>query len=77
MSEVPIETVGIVRENLPGEVFRVELPNGKLVYGHLPRRLAELAENLGPGQRVNLEMTPFDFDKARIAGAEKGEGPDE
>ena len=73
MPEAPIETVGVVREVLPGPVFHVELPNGKMVYGHLPRRLADLSSDLAAGERVMLQMTPFDFEKARIAG-HKAEG---
>ncbi len=68
MPEVPIETIGVIREALPGSVFRVELPNGKLIVGHLPRRLAELAEVLTFSDRVHLEMTPYDFEKGRIVG---------
>lgn len=68
MPEAPIQTIGTVRKALGGSVFRVELPNGKLVVGHLPRRAAALAASLAPGRRVRLEMTPYDFEKARIAG---------
>ena len=68
MSELPIMTTGVIREILSSRVFRVELPNGKLVIGHLPGRLAGLAEELASSIRVNLEMTPFDFEKARIVG---------
>lgn len=68
MPEPPIKTIGRIRESLGGPVFRAELPNGKQVFAHLPRRLADLAEQLQPGDSVHLEMTPFDFDKARIAG---------
>ena len=75
MPEAPIETIGVIREALPGRVFRVELPNGKLIVGHLPRRLADLAEVLTFSDRVNLELTPYDFEKARIVG--RIENPDE
>jgi translation initiation factor IF-1 len=68
MPEVPIQTIGVIREAIPDRVFRVELPNGKLVVGHLPRRLSDLAIRLTPGDRVELEMTPYDFEKARIVG---------
>ena len=68
MSERPIETTGVIREVLPARVFRVELPNGKLVIGHLPARLTGLAEKLASCIRVDLELTPFDFEKARIVG---------
>ncbi|NIP95623.1 MAG: translation initiation factor IF-1 [Akkermansiaceae bacterium] len=66
--EPPIQTTGLIRAALRGSVFEVELPNGKLVVGHLPGRLAGLADSLSPGNRVALEMTPYDFEKARIAG---------
>ena len=70
MPEAPITTIGIIREKRAdqGTTFLVELPNGKVVTGHLPRRLTALAGELGPGDRVHLEMTPYDFEKARIAG---------
>ena len=77
MPEAPIETVGVVRKTLSGRVFHVELPNGKMVFGPLPRRLADLASELSAGERVSLEMTPFDFEKARIVGRDAGGCADE
>ena len=50
------------------------LINGKSIVGHLPGRLAELSASLLPGVNVRLEMTPFDFEKGRIAGI--AENPD-
>ena len=46
----------------------MELANGKLVVGHLPRRLVEFVAPLATGDLVALEMTPYDFEKARIVG---------
>ena len=68
MPEAPIVTTGVIREVLSGRTFRVEVPNGKLVNGHLPGRLVGLAGELVSGISVELEMTPFDFEKARIVG---------
>tara|TARA_B100000902_G_scaffold356852_1_gene370853 strand:- start:95 stop:322 length:228 start_codon:yes stop_codon:yes gene_type:complete len=68
MPEPPIETSGIIREARSKRVYRVELVNGKSIVGHLPGRLADLASSLSPGVQVCLEMTPFDFEKGRIAG---------
>lgn len=68
MPEAPIQTIGVIREPLRGHVFHAEVPNGKLVVAHLPRRLADLADSLSTGDRVVLEMTPYDFEKARIVG---------
>lgn len=68
MPEAPITTIGIIRGDIPPEAFDVELPNGKRVAGHLPKRLDALRKELNEGLRVDLEMTPYDFDKARIVG---------
>ena len=66
MPEQPIEAVGEVIEALGNGVFQLTLPNGKRVPGHLPKRLAGLADTITPGCQVKLELTPYDFDKARI-----------
>ena len=68
MPETPIKTIGKIHDLLPDHVFRVELANGKLVVGHLHRRLVKFAGQLSTGDLVALEMTPYDFEKARIVG---------
>ena len=68
MPEAPITTTGLILVPLRGNAWRAELPNGKRLIVHLPRTLKPLAPSLVPGTRVTLEMTPYDFDKARIAG---------
>ena len=68
MPEAPIQTIGTLHDALHGNAWHAELPNGKKIIVHLPRRLESLRDKLSPGTRVILEMTPFDFDKARIAG---------
>jgi translation initiation factor IF-1 len=68
MPEVPIQTVGLLHEPVQEFAWEADLPNGKRIVVHLPRPLRPLASSLGPGIRVLLEMTPYDFDKARIAG---------
>ncbi|MDA0766943.1 MAG: hypothetical protein O3A92_08995 [Verrucomicrobia bacterium] len=68
MPEAPITAIGIVRAPIPPSAVEVELPNGKIVAGHLPKRLAALETQLSDGIRVHLEMTPYDFEKARIVG---------
>jgi len=52
-------------------LFRVELSNGHRLLGHVPGRSREAAAELKPGDRVNLEMSPFDFSKGRIVIEEK------
>lgn len=68
MPELPIQTIGTIHALRGSNVFEVELPNGKIVVGHLPRRETGLADSLSPGTKVVLEMTPYDMEKARIAG---------
>ena len=68
MREQPILAHGIIRKVQSDRVYEVELPNGKCITGHLPNPLAKLSRELIPGVHVRLEMTPFDFEKGRIAG---------
>ena len=73
MPEAPIQTTGILHEPVQQFAWQVDLPNGKRIVAHLPARFRSLASCLGPGVPVLLEMTPYDFEKARIAGlAEDG-----
>ena len=64
----PIITTGEVLRIYSERAFEVSLPNGKKVIGHPAKALADDIGRLVPGVRVRLEMTPFDFEKARIAG---------
>ena len=68
MYEAPIVATGEVLEALKPGLFRVSLPNGKPILGHLSKELKESAPELQPGDMVSLELTPFDFDSGRIAG---------
>ena len=52
-------------------LFRVELANGHRLLGHVSRRRQQEAAALKNGDRVNLEMSPFDFSKGRILLEEK------
>jgi len=52
-------------------LFRVELVNGHRLLGHVSKRRHEEAAELKPGDKVNLEMSPFDFSKGRIVLGEK------
>ena len=64
--EEPIRTVGRVTEVLSPRLLKVDLPNGKNIFAHLPKRLAEDGREYSVGDAVPLEMTPFDFEKARV-----------
>jgi translation initiation factor IF-1 len=66
MSEAAIETTGIILERKGEILYRVELMNGKVVLGHLSKPLTDAKAELVDGTSVLLEMTPYDFDHARI-----------
>ena len=52
-------------------LFRVELVNGHRLLGHVSARRRQEAAALQPGNKVTLEMSPFDFSKGRIVLEEK------
>lgn len=66
MSEAAIQTTGIILERKGEILYRVELMNGKVVLGHLSKSLTDAKAELAEGTMVLLEMTPYDFDQARI-----------
>jgi len=61
-----IEVEGEVVETLPNTLFRVKLPNGRLVLCHLSGKMRLNFIRLMPGDRVRIEMTPYDGTKGRI-----------
>ena len=61
-----IEIEGEVTECLPNTLFRVKLPNGKIVLCHLSGKMRLNFIRIMPGDNVRLEMTPADSSKGRI-----------
>lgn len=61
-----IELEGTVLETLPNAMFRVELENGHVVLGHISGKMRMHYIKILPGDKVTLEMTPYDLTKARI-----------
>lgn len=61
-----IEVEGEVVESLPNTLFRVKIPNGRIVLCHLSGKMRLHFIRLMPGDRVRLEMTPYDATKGRI-----------
>jgi translation initiation factor IF-1 len=57
-------------EVLQGTVFRVELPNGHQILAHLSGRMRLNFIRLEPGDKVRLEMSPFDLSKGCIVSKE-------
>jgi len=59
-----IQMQGEVVENLPNATFRVKLENGHVVLGHISGRMHYI--RILPGDKVTVEMTPYDLTRARI-----------
>ena len=53
-------------ETLPSGVYRVELPNGHRILGYGSRKIRASGAGLAVGDRVNVEMSPFDMSKGCI-----------
>lgn len=60
------EVVGQVRELLPNTMFRIELDDGKLILATLKGKLRKSYVRVFPGNRVRVEMTPYDQLRGRI-----------
>ena len=61
-----IEVDGKIIEALPNATFRVELENGHVVTAHISGKMRMNYIKLLPGDKVKLEMSPYDLSKARI-----------
>lgn len=64
--EKSVELEGTIHTVLPGTMFRVELENGHLVLAHISGKMRKRFIRLVAGDKVKLEMSPYDTDKARI-----------
>ena len=72
MPDASIHTHGKVQDRAGTVLYRVQLPNGKSILAHLSKPLAESHAVFQPGDRILLELTPYDFDTARILGHQHG-----
>ncbi|HZV35404.1 MAG TPA: translation initiation factor IF-1 [Verrucomicrobiae bacterium] len=66
MKEEHIEIEGSVQTVLPGTMFRVELDNKRLVLATISGKMRKRFVRLTAGDRVKMEMSPYDLTKARI-----------
>jgi translation initiation factor IF-1 len=74
MPDATIHTLGRVLEARGPVLYRVSLPNGKVILAHLSKPLADAEAVFSADDPLLLEMTPYDFDTARILGrAEDGD----
>ena len=61
-----IEMQGEVTENLPNATFKVKLENGHMVLGHISGKMRKHYIRILPGDKVTVELTPYDLSKGRI-----------
>ena len=64
--QAPIEQEGTIIESLSNAMFRVELENGHVVTAHISGKMRLHYIKLLPGDKVKVEMSPYDLTKARI-----------
>ena len=64
--EEAIEVEGKVIEALPNTMFRVELENGHVVLAHISGKMRMHFIRILPGDKVKLELSPYDLNKGRI-----------
>lgn len=61
-----IEIEGTVTETLPNAMFKVELENGYVVLAHVSGKIRVNYIRILPGDRVKVEMSPYDLTRGRI-----------
>ncbi|MCL1903502.1 MAG: translation initiation factor IF-1 [Oscillospiraceae bacterium] len=61
-----IEVEGVILEALPNAMFKVELSNGHKILAHVSGRLRMNYIRILPGDKVTIEMSPYDLTKGRI-----------
>ena len=65
--EDAIEVDGVVQEALPNAMFKVELENGHEILAHISGKMRMHYIKILPGDKVKVEMTPYDLTKGRIS----------
>ena len=66
-----IEIEGVVLEKLPNAMFKVEIEGGHIVLAHISGKLRMNYIKILPGDKVTLELSPYDLTKGRIKWREK------
>ena len=61
-----VEVEGTVVEALPNATFRVEMENGHRVLAHVSGKMRKFFIRILPGDRVKMELSPYDLDRGRI-----------
>ena len=65
-TEEKIEVEGVVTEALPNTMFKVELDNGHQVLAHISGKMRMHFIKILPGDKVTLELSPYDLNRGRI-----------
>lgn len=71
MSKEVIELEGTVVDALPNTVFRVELQNGHVITAHISGKLRMNYIRILPGDKVTVELSPYDLNRGRITWRKK------
>ena len=64
--EETIQMQGEILETLPNAMFRVKLENGHVVLGHISGKMRMHYIRIAPGDKVQVELTPYDLSRGRI-----------
>ncbi|MDD2772623.1 MAG: translation initiation factor IF-1 [Elusimicrobiales bacterium] len=66
-----IEVEGVILESMPNAMFRVQIPGGKVILGHISGKMRINHIRILPGDKVKLELSPYDLTRGRIIYREK------
>jgi len=69
--EEALQLDGVVTETLPNTTFRVKLDNGHMVTAHISGKMRKNYIRILTGDRVTVELTPYDLSKGRITYRER------
>ena len=71
MPEKPIEVEGVVTEALANTQFRVQLEHGHVIIAHVAGRMRKNFIRIVPGDKVRVELSPYDLTRGRITFRER------
>ncbi len=66
VKEAGIEVDGVITETLPNAMFRVKLDNGHIVLAHVSGKMRMHFIKILPGDKVKMELSPYDLTRGRI-----------
>jgi translation initiation factor IF-1 len=67
-----IEVEGVVTDTFPNAMFEVQLPNGHKVLAHVSGKMRMHYIRIYPGDKVTIELSPYDLTRGRITWRSKG-----